>query len=101
MHPAFGAQFRLISKPRLAFPVALSLSLVPIADQVAIWFQRISVYLAKKLHHAARNVVHCAGNLDGSLLFQILQHGASSPDVLDGKAYISARYGVHINRILA
>lgn len=39
--------------------------------------------LTEKVHQAGGDVVHCAGDLNRSFLFQIRQYRASPPDVFE------------------
>src|SRR5207245_7385819 len=55
---------------------------------------------AEEFDGASRQVVHCTGDLDRTLGFQIRKHRAVPSDVGDGQLDVLARHGIHERVVL-
>jgi hypothetical protein len=55
---------------------------------------------AKELHRTRFQIVHCAGDLDGTLGTQLRKHGAVFPDIGHSHLNILARDSIHKSVIL-
>ena len=58
----------------------------------------LTIRSAYEVHHAIREVVHGAGDLDRSFLLQIRQYWASPPNVFDCQFDICSGDGVDVSR---